>query len=167
MKNGHENLAQGKSTTFSVNKSALKAAMHHPICLEHKQIYLGLQPPGERRINCVLGLLCGQLWSHRLLREPFEAQTPDHSLTPEEALRNQTLNQSENELLVTKVNHRLPWRLSGKECACQAGDRGLNPGSERSPGEGNGNPLQYSCLGNPMDRGAWKATDNGIAKSRT
>ena len=85
-------------------------------------------------------------------------------LTPEEAPRNQTLNQSENKLLVTKVNHRFPWRLSGKECACQAGDRGLNPGSERSSGEGNGNPLQYSCLGNPMDRGAWRAIDNGVER---
>ena len=43
----------------------------------------------------------------------------------------------------------------GKEYACNAGDTGLTPGSGRSPGEGNGNPLQYSCLENPMDRGAW------------
>ena len=41
------------------------------------------------------------------------------------------------------------------------------PGSGRSPGEGNGNPLQYSCLENPMDRGAWRATVHGVAKSRT
>ena len=46
-----------------------------------------------------------------------------------------------------------------------AGDRGLIPGSERSPGGGNGNPLQYSCLGNPMDRGAWQATVHGILKA--
>ena len=44
--------------------------------------------------------------------------------------------------------------LSGKELACQAGDTGSIPGSERSPREGNGNPLQYSCLENPMDRGS-------------
>ena len=43
----------------------------------------------------------------------------------------------------------------GKVCACNAGDLGLIPGSERSPGEGNGNPLQYSCLENPMGREAW------------
>ena len=48
----------------------------------------------------------------------------------------------------------LPGWLSGKESACQAGDLGLIPGLGRSPGEGNSNPLQYSCLGNPMDRGA-------------
>ena len=44
---------------------------------------------------------------------------------------------------------------------------GSIPGSERSPGEGNGNPLQYSCLENPMDGGAWWATVHGVAKSRT
>ena len=44
-----------------------------------------------------------------------------------------------------------------KESACNAGDLGLIPGSEKSPGEKNGKPLQYSCLGNPMDRGAWWA----------
>ena len=42
-----------------------------------------------------------------------------------------------------------------KESVCNAGDPGLIPGSGRSPGEGNGNPLQYSCLENPMDRGTW------------
>ena len=45
-----------------------------------------------------------------------------------------------------------------------AGDMGLIPGSGRSPGEGNGNPLHYSCLGNPIDRGAWKARVHGVAK---
>ena len=46
-------------------------------------------------------------------------------------------------------------------------EMGSVPGSGRSPGEGNGNPLQYSCLENPMDRGAWGATVNGVAKSLT
>ena len=46
-----------------------------------------------------------------------------------------------------------------------AGDMGLIPGLGRSPGEGSGNPLQYSCLENPMDRGAWRATAHGVAKS--
>ena len=45
-----------------------------------------------------------------------------------------------------------------------AGDMGLIPRLERSPAEGNGNPLQYSCLGNPMDRGAWRATVHGVTK---
>ena len=46
-------------------------------------------------------------------------------------------------------------------------DEGSSPGSGRSPGEGNGYPLQYSCLENPMDRGSWRATVHGVAKSRT
>ena len=62
----------------------------------------------------------------------------------------------------------LPWWLSSKESACNSGDTGdvcSIPGSGRSPGEGNGNRLQYSCLGNPMDRGAWRATVHSVAKS--
>ena len=55
--------------------------------------------------------------------------------------------------------------LDGKKSACNAGDPGSIPGSGRLPGEGNGNPLQYSCLENPMDRGAWWATVQGFAKS--
>ena len=55
----------------------------------------------------------------------------------------------------------------GKESTCDAGDMGLIPRSRRSPGGGNGNPLWYSCLGNPMDRGAWWATVHGVAKSWT
>ena len=54
-----------------------------------------------------------------------------------------------------------------KVSACNVGDLGSTPGSGRSPGEGNGNPLQYSCLENPMDRGAWWATVHGVAKSQT
>ena len=54
-----------------------------------------------------------------------------------------------------------------KASACNVGDLGSIPGSGRSPGEGNGNPLQYSCLENPIDGGAWWATVHGVAKSRT
>ena len=54
-----------------------------------------------------------------------------------------------------------------KASASNAGDLGSIPGSGRSPGEGNGNPLQYSCLENPMDGGAWWATVHVVAKSRT
>ena len=54
-----------------------------------------------------------------------------------------------------------------KESACNAGDPDLIPESGRSPGGGNGNPLQYSCLENPMERGAWGATLHGITKSQT
>ena len=56
---------------------------------------------------------------------------------------------------------------AGKESACNAGEKGSIPGSGRSHGGGHGNPLQYSCLGNLVDRGAWWATVHGLAKSRT
>ena len=61
----------------------------------------------------------------------------------------------------------LKFGSAGKTSACNAGDPGSIPGWGRSPGEGNGNPLQYSCLENPMDRGALQATDHGVPKSRT
>ena len=57
--------------------------------------------------------------------------------------------------------------LSGKESACNAGDPGLIPGFGTSPGEGNGNLLQYSCLENPRDGGAWWAAVSGVAQSQT
>ena len=65
---------------------------------------------------------------------------------------------------------KLPRGLSGKESSCLAGDTrdvSLIPGWGRFPGEGNGNPLQYSCLGNPTDRGAWQATAHSVAKNQT
>ena len=83
------------------------------------------------------------------------------------------------------MNHTFPYSLSqfelgvcylltgfsggsdGKESTYNVGDPGSIPGPERSPGEENGNPLQYSCMKNPMDRGAWWATVHGVAKNRT
>ena len=62
-----------------------------------------------------------------------------------------------------------PGGTSGKEpaCQCRRHETGSIPGSRRSPGEGNVNPLQYSCLENSIDRGAWQATVHGVAKSQT
>ena len=60
-----------------------------------------------------------------------------------------------------------PGSADDKQYACNAGDPGLIPESGRSPGEGNGNLLQYTCLGNPMDGGAWQATVHGVAESQT
>ena len=60
-----------------------------------------------------------------------------------------------------------PGGSDGKESACNAEDPGSIPGSGRSPGEGNGNPLQYSCLENAVDRGTWRAPVQGVAKSQT
>ena len=59
---------------------------------------------------------------------------------------------------------RFPAGSVVKNASANAGDAGSIPGSGRSPGEGNGNPLQYSCLGNPMDGGAWGATVHGVTK---
>ena len=59
-----------------------------------------------------------------------------------------------------------PGGSDGKESACNVGDLGSIPGSERSPGEGNGNPLRYSCLENSMDREVWGATAHGVTKSQ-
>ena len=64
-------------------------------------------------------------------------------------------------------NTGFPHSSVGNESACSTGDPSSIPGLGRSPGEGNGNPLQYSCLENPMDRGAWWAAVHGVAKSRT
>ena len=60
-----------------------------------------------------------------------------------------------------------PGGSTGKESACNEEDPGSTPGSGRSSGNRNGNPLQYSCLENPMGRGAWRATVHGVAKSQT
>ena len=67
-----------------------------------------------------------------------------------------------------KQQSKQPWGFPGgsdsKESACKAGDGGSVPGAGRSPGDGNGYPLQYSCLENSMDRGAWWATVHGVAE---
>jgi len=80
---------------------------------------------------------------------------------------------SNSQLLGTNVKEMVfislgfPGGSDGKESACNARELGLIPRSRRSPGEGNGNPLQYSCLENPINRGAWWATVHGVAKSWT
>ena len=68
------------------------------------------------------------------------------------------LNKRLSSLNKLKNSCGLPYSSDGKESACNAGDPGFILGSGRSPGEGNGNPLQYSCLENSMDGGAWQAT---------
>ena len=86
----------------------------------------------------------------------------------------QSLQGSPKSLAWALLSYLLPWHWmgfpggsSGKESACNAGDLGLIPGSGRCPGEGNGYSRQYSCLENPMDRGAWWATVYGVTKSQT
>ena len=65
------------------------------------------------------------------------------------------------------ISLSFPGGSDGKASACNTGDPGSIPGLGRSPGEGNGNPLQYSCLENPRDGRAWQATVHGVAKSDT
>ena len=65
------------------------------------------------------------------------------------------------------IYNDFPGSLVGKNPRATAGDMSQIPGSGRSPGKVNGNPVQYSCLGNAMDRGAWWATVHGVAKSQT
>ena len=69
-------------------------------------------------------------------------------------------------ILYLSTTPSFPLSSVGKESACNAGDLGSVPGLGRSPGEGNGNPLQHSCLENPMDRGAWWATVMGLQRGR-
>ena len=82
-----------------------------------------------------------------------------------------TPKQAPNSKCLIEINYNmvlgLPKWLSGKESASNTGDTGSVPGSGRSPGVGNGNPLQYCCLGNPMDRVAWRVTVHGVAKEST
>ena len=66
--------------------------------------------------------------------------------------------------LLFSIIIRYPGGSEAKSPPADAGDLDSVPGSGRSPGEGNGNPLQYSCLGNPMDKGAWRATVHGVTK---
>ena len=69
--------------------------------------------------------------------------------------------------LVKRGTRGFPGDPDSIESACNAGDLGLIPGSGKSSGEGNGNPLQHSCLESSRDRGAWWATVRGVTKSRT
>ena len=75
-----------------------------------------------------------------------------------------TLRQNNSQ---TSTTRGFPDGSDGKESACSVGDLGLIPGLGISSGEESGNPLQYSCLENSMDRGAWRATISGVTKSQT
>ena len=70
-------------------------------------------------------------------------------------------------ILTSKTEKVFPGGSNSKESACSVGDPGLIPGYAQSPGEGNGNPLQYSYLENSMDRGPWQATVHRVAKRWT
>ena len=82
-------------------------------------------------------------------------------------LPSQPLSESQRTVIDIYLRRGFPNSSDGKKFAYSAGDQGSIPGSERSPGEGNGDPLQYSCLANSLDRGAWQATVHGVAESDT
>ena len=115
------------------------------------------------------------LLAQRLKRLPPTRETRVRSLGREDPLGKEMATHS------STLAWRIPWRKDrlpnpvflgfpggsdSTESACNAGDLRLIPGSGRSPGEGNGNPLQYSCLENPRDGGAWWGAVYGVAKSR-
>ena len=81
--------------------------------------------------------------------------------------KNSVRREERQEDIYTRLGKCFPGGSDGKEPACNAGDLGSVPGLGRSPGEGNGNSLQYSCLENPMDRGTWWVTVHGVTKSQT
>ena len=84
--------------------------------------------------------------------------------------KNQAVGTSKDDSSLKKTRHLIPVGSGSKESACNVGDpgnTGLIPGSGRSPGGGNGSLLQYSCLQNSTDRGAWMATVHGVAKGWT
>ena len=102
-----------------------------------------------------MGFSRQECWSG--LPFPSPGDLPDPGIKPESPVLQADALPSEPPCSVGFFSGLSSW-FSGEKSASQAGDLGLIPGSGRSPGEGNGNPLQYSCLENLMDRGAWWAT---------
>ena len=106
------------------------------------------------------------------LRTPWTVWKGKTPLLPEENslyILREVKNRETSILYSLNIQFKLslqgfPGGSDGKASACNAGDQGLIPESGRSPREGNGNPLQYSCLKNPMDRGPWRATVHEAAK---
>ena len=110
-------------------------------------------------------------WSNLISKEDrLESSTQDsggrNKIGNQEVLLLPCMNGRFNRKMFRK-NLGFPDGSEVKASVCSVGDLGLFSGLGRSPGEGNGNPLQYSCLENPMDRGAWWATVHGVAKSQT
>ena len=95
----------------------------------------------------------------------FQRQHASHRRTPVQVICQATWKFASFER--AQSTKGCPGGSNSKESACSAGVPGLIPGSGRSPGKGTGNALQYSCLGNSMDRGVWWVTVHGIAKSQT
>ena len=115
--------------------------------------YSGLENP----MDCTV---CGVAKSRTRLSDFHFTFTRGQSLTVIDALLLLI------RMMISSING-VPGGSVSKESACNVGDLGSIPESGRSPGGGNGNPLQHSCLENPMDGGAWQATVHEVAKSQT
>ena len=108
-----------------------------------------------------------QVWTSQTVQE-CSAKGPLHLMTLLCLLGKLCIFILSSTAAITNNQHyNFPGGSESKESSCNAGEPGSSPGSGRSPGKGNGNPLQYSCMENFMDRGAWWAAVLGVAKSRT
>ena len=140
------------------------------LCLLHQHVgYLPLAPPGKPRFHIYSSyyLHCSiSSTHHHLTSEPV--LTP-HRYSPHASSTPYVLSTASRAVFyLTIFKSGLPcWLRWWKESACNTGDPGSIPGSGNSRGEGNNNPLQYSCLENSMHRGAWQVTVHGVAKNWT
>ena len=118
-----------------------------------------VEDKGEKYIQVSRSGLCIQhpVWTWPSRATPSSSFVETHSCDAETRIRSYTTSEKET-FKRSKLQLGLTHGSVGKDPAYNAGDLGSIPGSGRSPGGGNGNPLQHSCLGNPMDRGGWWAT---------
>ena len=103
--------------------------------------------------------ITGVCYPHLKLKKCYFQLEVGESITQQDPVR--LLGTEAFQIVANLLGKRLSCGSNGKESAYNARDPGLIPGLGRAPGEGNSNPLQYYCLGNPMDRGAWQATGVG------
>ena len=140
---------------------------HFGFSTQESSFPLDLSPSLNPRLE--VSLLAGRwLLLPLLLLTPMWLVYCGLSLLPDPTQHAQLLSLETNSCSTQAfIYWSLPGSSNGKESACNMGGLGLIPGWGRSPGEGHGNPLQYSCLENPVDRGAWWAVVHGVTKSWT
>ena len=109
--------------------------------------------------------LQGSAWKRQTWVWLLSLEIPSYSLSSDSG--HYLYNALKISVIVSQDGGLIPGSSVVKNLPANAGDSGLIPGSGRSPGEGNDNPCQYSCLGNPMDRGAWQFIVHGATKSQT
>ena len=112
--------------------------------------------------SCCMRTLSRDVWD---LVSPDQAPCIGSAVS--QPLDRQERSQHPCSLITPSLRPSFPGGSDDKESACDTGNERSIPGSGRCPGGGNGNPLQYSCLENPMERGAWRAAVHGVVKSQT